>query len=144
TESKQRRCAEEHERIVRPVSQQSERRKNLSFSNQQVREIDRENRRLLNEITRSRKQPRPSSASSVRSTTSVRSDATDRSRRSTASRASSTSTQRHKSSKQTKLYHSTINRINYQRQVERENLKMLKRLQGCKPTPGFAENFTVT
>nr|XP_002129621.1 cilia- and flagella-associated protein 97 [Ciona intestinalis] len=127
----------QHERM-RPNSEQASRRKNMSFSNQQVREIDRENRRLLNEITKStRKQQRPSSASSVRSVSSIKSDTSNRSRQSMVSHASSTSSYRKSNKSPTKLYHSAINRINYQRQIERENLKMLKRLRSCKSTPGL-------
>jgi len=112
-------------------------RKNMSFTNDQVRDIDRENLRLLREITKPGKTSRasrPSSANSMRSTRS------QQSARSHHVRTNTPNTQRRPHSSyqpqpRPKLYHSALNRINEQKRIEQENLKLLKRLQSAKPTP---------
>ncbi|CAK8697531.1 uncharacterized protein LOC143456241 [Clavelina lepadiformis] len=112
-------------------------RKNMSFTNDKVREIDQENQRLLKQITR---QSRPSSASSVRSNASYASNTSLNSKcssRSTSSRLSRMSSGRRPSEKPVKLYHTAINRIQQQRQIERENMQLLKRLNSAKATPGM-------
>nr|CAB3258797.1 UPF0501 protein KIAA1430 [Phallusia mammillata] len=113
-------------------------RKNMSFSNDQVRNIDHENQRLLREITKmNSRRSRPSSASSMRSVSTVKSNASTQSRTSTSSRSSRYSVSRKRDDRPTKLYHSAINRVNYQQQIERENMQLLKRLQAAKPTQGM-------
>ncbi|XP_056441387.1 cilia- and flagella-associated protein 97 [Gadus chalcogrammus] len=86
-------------------------RKNFSFTNDEVRRIDRENQRLLHEL--SRPSPRPNS--------------------STASGRTQTSNPVHPA----RVYHTTLNRQRQQLRIERENLAFLKRLEGVKATPGL-------
>ncbi|XP_056112774.1 cilia- and flagella-associated protein 97 [Rhinichthys klamathensis goyatoka] len=91
-------------------------RKNYSFSNEEVREIDRENQRLLRELSHS-------TASS----------------RSGSSACSKTSSRR-SSAPAIRLYHSTLNRQREQERIQRENLAFLKRLESVKPTPGMTRD----
>lgn len=88
------------------------RRKNYSFSNDEARHIERENHRLLREISRHSPAPRP--GSSARKKT-------------------------HPASKSSfiRLSHSALNRQREQQRIERDNLAFLKRLQTAKPTPGL-------
>uniref|UniRef100_A0A8C5AG60 Cilia- and flagella-associated protein 97 n=1 Tax=Gadus morhua TaxID=8049 RepID=A0A8C5AG60_GADMO len=92
-------------------SRQPGSRKNFSFTNDEVRRIDRENQRLLHEL--SRPSPRPTS--------------------STASGRTQTSNPVHPA----RVYHTTLNRQRQQLRIERENLAFLKRLEGVKATPGL-------
>ncbi|XP_016415560.1 cilia- and flagella-associated protein 97-like isoform X2 [Sinocyclocheilus rhinocerous] len=96
------------------------RRKNYSFTNEEVQEIDRENQRLLCELSRSSAHLR--SGSSARSKTS--------SRRSIAPPV--------------RLYHSTLNRQREQERIQKENLAFLKRLESVKPTPGMTRDEQLT
>ncbi|KAL1282566.1 hypothetical protein QQF64_001369 [Cirrhinus molitorella] len=91
-------------------------RKNYSFTNDKVREIDRENQRLLRELSRSSaRSPRGSSA---------------------CSKVSS-----HRSSAPPiRLYHSALNRQREQERIQKENLAFLKRLESVKPTPGMTRD----
>ncbi|XP_041641356.1 cilia- and flagella-associated protein 97 isoform X2 [Cheilinus undulatus] len=87
-------------------------RKNYSFTNDEVRCIDRENQRLLRELSRLSPGPRPGS---------------------TAGRKSHMTN----SSPLVRLSHSALNRQREQQRIERENLAFLKRLESVKPTPGL-------
>ncbi|XP_016425932.1 cilia- and flagella-associated protein 97-like [Sinocyclocheilus rhinocerous] len=91
-------------------------RKNYSFTNKEVREIDRENQRLLCELSRS----------SARS-------------RSDSSACSKTSSRR-SSAPPIRLYHNTLNRQREQERIQKENLAFLKRLESVKPTPGMTRD----
>lgn len=82
-------------------------RKNYSFSNDEVVRIDRENQRLLRELTR--RNPRSKSAVTAKKP----------------------------SSPPVRLCHSALNRQREQQRIERENLAFLKRLEAVKPTPGM-------
>ncbi|KAJ8262200.1 hypothetical protein GJAV_G00163650 [Gymnothorax javanicus] len=82
-------------------------RKNYSFSNDEVVRIDRENQRLLRELTH--QSPRPKSAVTAKKP----------------------------SSPPVRLCHSALNRQREQQRIERENLAFLKRLEAVKPTPGM-------
>ncbi|XP_056136789.1 cilia- and flagella-associated protein 97 isoform X3 [Lampris incognitus] len=87
-------------------------RKNYSFSNDEVQRIDRENQRLLRQLSRLSHRSRQGSSvgpktHSVNNLPPVR------------------------------LYHTTLNRQREQQRVERENLAFLKRLESVKPTPGM-------
>ncbi|OXB57319.1 hypothetical protein ASZ78_008884 [Callipepla squamata] len=83
-------------------------RKNYSFTNEEVRRIDQENQRLLQELARL--------------------CATPGSRTDMLKKSASPSLQ---------AYHSAINRQKEQRRIEKENLALLKRLTAVKPTPGL-------
>ncbi|XP_021252719.1 cilia- and flagella-associated protein 97 isoform X2 [Numida meleagris] len=83
-------------------------RKNYSFTNEEVRRIDQENHRLLQELARLCAMP------------GGRTD--------TLKKAALPSLQ---------VYHSAINRQKEQRRIEKENLALLKRLTAVKPTPGM-------
>ncbi|XP_049427476.1 cilia- and flagella-associated protein 97 isoform X2 [Epinephelus fuscoguttatus] len=87
-------------------------RKNYSFTNDEVRRIDRENQRLLRELSRHSPGPRPGS--------------TARKKPHVASK-----------SPHNRLSHSALNRQREQQRIERENLAFLKRLESVKPTPGL-------
>ncbi|KAL4640543.1 cilia- and flagella-associated protein 97 [Arapaima gigas] len=92
-------------------------RKNYSFSNEEVRRIDRENQRLLREL--SRPTPRPKSVCG------------------SGSGSVSSSSLRKPGSPPVRLYHSALNRQREQQRIERENLAFLKRLESVKPTAGM-------
>ncbi|KAF0886821.1 cilia- and flagella-associated protein 97 isoform X1 [Crocuta crocuta] len=83
-------------------------RKNYSFTREEVRQIDRENQRLLKELSRQAEK------SGSRSTIPRRSIVHP-----------------------PKLYHSALNRQREQQRIERENLALLKRLESVKPTVGM-------
>lgn len=83
-------------------------RKNYSFTNEEVRQIDRENQRLLKELSRQSAKPRSRSTTLKKSTLPP-----------------------------PKLYHSALNRQKEQQRIERENLAFLKRLEAVKPTAGM-------
>ncbi|XP_065592619.1 cilia- and flagella-associated protein 97 isoform X2 [Cyrtonyx montezumae] len=83
-------------------------RKNYSFSNEEVRRIDQENQRLLQELARLYAMP-----------------------------GSRTDMLRKSASPYLQVYHSAINRQKEQRRIEKENLALLKRLTAVKPTPGL-------
>ncbi|XP_070827639.1 cilia- and flagella-associated protein 97 isoform X2 [Chaetodon trifascialis] len=87
-------------------------RKNYSFTNDQVRSIDRENQRLLQELSRLSPGPRPGSTAGKKT------------------RAAS-------NSPLVRLSHSALNRQREQQRIERENLAFLKRLESVRPTPGL-------
>ncbi|XP_034745930.1 cilia- and flagella-associated protein 97 isoform X3 [Etheostoma cragini] len=87
-------------------------RKNYSFTNAEVRRIDRENQRLLRELSRHSPGPRPGS--------------TARKKNHVANKLPFC-----------RLSHSALNRQREQQRIERENLALLKRLESVKPTPGL-------
>ncbi|XP_029008393.1 cilia- and flagella-associated protein 97 isoform X2 [Betta splendens] len=87
-------------------------RKNYSFSNDEVCRIDRENQRLLRELSRLSPGPRPGSVA-----------------RKKANMANT--------SPSIRISHSALNRQREQQRIERENLAFLKRLESVKPTPGL-------
>lgn len=121
-------------------------RKNMSFSNEQAREIQRENSRLYKELTKrnvsAANRSRPGSSTSMRSRQSVRSNMSSRTSTSAMSNSSRRSTRSAYQLQQSapKPYHSAVNRINLQRQIERENMQILKRLQEAKPTESLQRN----
>ncbi|KAM3623014.1 uncharacterized protein V6R79_006012 [Siganus canaliculatus] len=86
-------------------------RKNYSFSNDEVRAIDRENQRLLRELSRLTPGPRPGSTPGRKTCASI--------------------------TPHFRLSHSALNRQREQQRIERENLAFLKRLESVKPTPGL-------
>ncbi|XP_050003278.1 cilia- and flagella-associated protein 97 isoform X1 [Alexandromys fortis] len=83
-------------------------RKNYSFTREEVRQIDRENQRLLKELSRQAEKPGSKSTIPGRSI-----------------------------GHPPKLYHSALNRQREQQRIERENLALLKRLEAVKPTVGM-------
>ncbi|XP_055449578.1 cilia- and flagella-associated protein 97 [Psammomys obesus] len=83
-------------------------RKNYSFTREELRQIDRENQRLLKELSRHAEKPGNKSTILGRSI-----------------------------SHPPKLYHSALNRQREQQRIERENLALLKRLEAVKPTVGM-------
>ncbi|XP_077965184.1 cilia- and flagella-associated protein 97 isoform X2 [Gasterosteus aculeatus] len=87
-------------------------RKNYSFTNDEVQRIDRENQRLLRELSRQSPGPRPGSKEGKKTPVASK---LPRSR----------------------LSHSALNRQREQQRIERENLAFLKRLESVKPTPGL-------
>uniref|UniRef100_A0A8C5RKH1 Cilia- and flagella-associated protein 97 n=1 Tax=Laticauda laticaudata TaxID=8630 RepID=A0A8C5RKH1_LATLA len=90
-------------------------RKNYSFTNDEVRQIDRENQRLLKELTKHSTKPRNKSASMKKPSGSA-----------------------------PKMYHSAINRQKEQQRIDRENLAFLKRLEAVKPTTGMKRSEQLT
>ncbi|XP_069487609.1 cilia- and flagella-associated protein 97 [Ambystoma mexicanum] len=84
------------------------RSKNYSFTNEEVRHIERENQRLLKELSRQASKPRSKSITPKKS-----------------------------SGPPPKLYHTTINRQREQLRIERDNMALLKRLESIKPTVGM-------
>ncbi|KAM4603419.1 cilia- and flagella-associated protein 97 [Polymixia lowei] len=86
-------------------------RKNYSFSNDEVRRIDRDNQRLLRALSRLSHGPRPGTVVGEAHATN--------------------------NSPTVRLYHSALNRQREQQRIERENLAFLKRLESVKPTPGM-------
>ncbi|XP_047221473.1 cilia- and flagella-associated protein 97 isoform X2 [Girardinichthys multiradiatus] len=90
-------------------------RKNYSFSNDDVRRIDRENQRLLRELSRLSPGPRSEKVASKKTNVSNNSPVIH-------------------------LSHSKLNRQREQRRIERENLAFLKRLESVKPTPGLSRS----
>ncbi|XP_014377175.1 cilia- and flagella-associated protein 97 [Alligator sinensis] len=97
---------EQQKMVIDPPSKGS--RKNYSFTNEEVKQIDRENQRLLKELSRQSAKPRSKSAAMKKSTLPP-----------------------------PKLYHSALNRQKEQQRIERENLALLKRLEAVKPTVGM-------
>uniref|UniRef100_A0ABK0LM98 Cilia- and flagella-associated protein 97 n=2 Tax=Rattus norvegicus TaxID=10116 RepID=A0ABK0LM98_RAT len=83
-------------------------RKNYSFTREEVRQIDRENQRLLKELSRQAEKPGNKSTIPGRSL-----------------------------GHPPKLYHSALNRQREQQRIERENMALLKRLEAVKPTVGM-------
>ncbi|XP_075842829.1 cilia- and flagella-associated protein 97 isoform X4 [Microtus pennsylvanicus] len=83
-------------------------RKNYSFTREEVRQIDRENQRLLKELSRQAEKPGSKNTIPGRSI-----------------------------GHPPKLYHSALNRQREQQRIERENLALLKRLEAVKPTVGM-------
>ncbi|OCT99571.1 cilia- and flagella-associated protein 97 [Xenopus laevis] len=83
-------------------------KKNFSFSNEEVRQIERENQRLLKELSHQAAKPRSKSI-----------------------------TPKKPISAPTRLYHSALNRQKEQQRIERENMALLKRLESVKPTVGM-------
>ncbi|XP_032474461.1 cilia- and flagella-associated protein 97 isoform X3 [Phocoena sinus] len=90
-------------------------RKNYSFTREEVRQIDRENQRLLKELSRQAEKPGSKSTIPRRST-----------------------------GPPPKLYHSALNRQREQQRIERENLALLKRLEAVKPTVGMKRSEQLT
>lgn len=90
----------------------SRHRKNYSFTNDEVQRIDRENQRLLRQLSHVSLGSRPESASG-------------QGRRITSH------------TPQNRLPHSALNRQREQQRIERENLAFLKKLESVKPTPGM-------
>ncbi|XP_002735027.1 uncharacterized protein LOC100376366 [Saccoglossus kowalevskii] len=91
-------------KVLFKKGQQSQNRKNQSFSNDRVREIDGENQRLLGEILRVNQSKAVAKKKSMV----------------------------HREPKL--LSHAALNRARQQRKIERENFELLKRIQGAKPT----------
>ncbi|XP_037554162.1 cilia- and flagella-associated protein 97 [Nematolebias whitei] len=87
-------------------------RKNYSFTNDEVTRIDRENQRLLRELSRLSPAPRWRKAAGQKACMST-------------------------SSPLIHASHSALNRQREQRRIERENLAFLKRLERVKSTPGL-------
>ncbi|KAM5311826.1 cilia- and flagella-associated protein 97 isoform 1-T11 [Glossophaga mutica] len=83
-------------------------RRNYSFTREEVRQIDRENQRLLKELSRQAEKPGSKNVIPRRSISHA-----------------------------PKLYHSAVNRQREQQRIERENLALLKRLEAVKPTVGM-------
>ncbi|XP_019645885.1 PREDICTED: cilia- and flagella-associated protein 97-like [Branchiostoma belcheri] len=106
-------------------------RRNMTFSNDEVRRIELENHRLLNEIIK-KKQKRPMSASSTSSRMSRASTSSVSSTRSRGGRRDGNSSAR--------IYHTALNRMRDQQRIERENLAMLRRLETARPTPGMSRH----
>jgi len=96
------------------------------------KQIQRENDRLLKELTK--QQRRPTSAVSVASGRSVRSNVSTRSAFSTASAMEMRRTVNCKYSPVAKNYHSKINREKEAKRIDQENLALLRRLQSVKPS----------
>ncbi|XP_059857128.1 cilia- and flagella-associated protein 97 [Delphinus delphis] len=90
-------------------------RKNYSFTREEVRRIDRENQRLLKELSRQAEKPGSKSTIPRRST-----------------------------GPPPRLYHSALNRQREQQRIERENLALLKRLEAVKPTVGMKRSEQLT
>ncbi|KAG5285723.1 hypothetical protein AALO_G00006690 [Alosa alosa] len=102
-----------------PSSRQQ--RRNFSFRNDEVWRIDRENQRLLRELSR----PCSRSRSASTSAGSAHTASTCGPRRASGPPAPP------------RLYHSAINRQREQKRIERENLAFLKRLESVKPSKGI-------
>ncbi|KAG7267535.1 hypothetical protein CRUP_005919 [Coryphaenoides rupestris] len=110
----------QHQAGPRPGS-----RKNYSFSDQEVRRIDRENQRLLHALSRpspqqARVQARVRPAGASVSVASGRTQPGDRPALPAA-----------------RLWHSGLNRQREQQRIKRENLAFLKVLVGVKASPGL-------
>ncbi|KAM3938213.1 cilia- and flagella-associated protein 97 [Leptodactylus fuscus] len=86
-------------------------KKNYSFTNEEVRQIDRENQRLLKELSRHAAKSKGKSLTPKKLNTPP-----------------------------TRLYHSALNRQKEQQRIERENLALLKRLESVKPTVGMTRS----
>lgn len=82
-------------------------RRNYSFTREEVRQIDRENQRLLKELSRQAEKPGNKNMMPKRF------------------------------NHPPKLYHSAVNRQKEHQRIERENLALLKRLESVKPTVGM-------
>ncbi|CAN2388668.1 KIAA1430 homologue [Pristimantis euphronides] len=85
--------------------------KNYSFKNEEVRQIDQENQRLLKELSRHATKSKGKSLTPKKLNTTP-----------------------------TRLYHSALNRQKEQQRIERENLAFLKRLESVKPTIGMTRS----
>uniref|UniRef100_A0A3B4AER1 Cilia- and flagella-associated protein 97 n=1 Tax=Periophthalmus magnuspinnatus TaxID=409849 RepID=A0A3B4AER1_9GOBI len=90
----------------------SRHRKNYTFSNDEVKRIDRENQRLLQQLSRCSSGLRPGSAAGQRHCVTS-------------------------SKPPNRVSHSSLNRLREQQRIERDNLAFLKRLESVKPTPGM-------
>ncbi|XP_067352963.1 cilia- and flagella-associated protein 97 isoform X2 [Channa argus] len=90
-------------------------RKNYSFTNDDVRRIDRENQRLLRELSQVSAGTRPGSITRKKTNMTSKSPFI-------------------------RLSHSALNRQREQQRIERENLAFLKRLESVKPTPGLTRS----
>ncbi|KAK7912906.1 hypothetical protein WMY93_013117 [Mugilogobius chulae] len=93
----------------------SKQRKNYSFTNSEVKRIDLENQRLLQQLSRLSSHSRPGSVSGQRPCV-------------TSSRPLN------------RIPHSALNRQRELQRIERDNLAFLKRLQSVKPTPGMTRS----
>nr|XP_033772711.1 cilia- and flagella-associated protein 97-like [Geotrypetes seraphini] len=83
-------------------------KKNYSFTNNEVRQIDRENQRLLKELSKQNSGMRSNSIIPKKLTCPP-----------------------------VRLYHSAVNRLKEQQRIEKDNLALLKRLEAVKPTTGI-------
>ncbi|XP_053559858.1 cilia- and flagella-associated protein 97 [Bombina bombina] len=97
-----------HLDVEQPVTRH---KKNFSFSNEEVRHIDRENQRLLRELSRQAAKPRNKNL-----------------------------TPKKPCNVPTRLYHTALNRQREQQRIERENMALLKRLESVKPTVGMTRS----
>ncbi|XP_076870230.1 cilia- and flagella-associated protein 97 [Brachyhypopomus gauderio] len=100
------------------------RRKNYSFTNEEVRRIERENQRLLRELSRTpqRASPCPRSTGSAPSPTHAAGG------------------RRPMGPPTLRLYHTALNRQREQQRIQRDNLSFLKRLESVKATPGMTRS----
>ncbi|XP_012674366.2 cilia- and flagella-associated protein 97 [Clupea harengus] len=96
-------------------------RRNFSFRNEDVWRIDRENQRLLRELSRPSRRSRSGSASSSHTMPSC-------------------GTRRASGPPPPLQYHSAVNRQREQKRIERENLALLKRLESVKPSKGITRS----
>jgi len=107
-----------------------------SFTADRQREIQKENERLLRELTK-QKSRRPMSAVSA---TSVRSTHSSRSHMSGISAASAIEFRKTASCRQAPIarnYHSRINRTKEAKRIDEENLALLRRLQNVRASPAI-------
>ncbi|XP_029621774.1 cilia- and flagella-associated protein 97-like isoform X2 [Salmo trutta] len=96
-------------------------RKNYSFSIDEVRQTDRENQRLLRQLSLPSTHSRPGSTGGTSTTSSSR-------RRANGGGGSPPPV---------RLYHSALNRQHEQQRIEKENLAFLRRLESVRPTRGM-------
>ncbi|KAL2098078.1 hypothetical protein ACEWY4_007285 [Coilia grayii] len=119
------RAAREHSSVGAGSAQsdvpRGQHRRNYTFRDDEVWRIDRENQRLLREL--SRPSSRPRSGNDTNSAYSV----------------SSCSSRRYSGPPPHRLYHSATNRQREQKRIERENLALLKRIETVKPSISRAE-----
>jgi len=107
-----------------------------SFTTERQREIQKENERLLRELTK-QKSRRPMSAVSA---TSIRSTASSRSQMSGISAASAIEFRKSANCRQSPIarnYHSRINRTKEAKRIDEENLALLRRLQNVRASPAI-------
>uniref|UniRef100_A0A4W4DUX4 Cilia- and flagella-associated protein 97 n=1 Tax=Electrophorus electricus TaxID=8005 RepID=A0A4W4DUX4_ELEEL len=106
----------ENASVTSSCGRRRRRRKNYSFTDEEVRRIERENQRLLRELSRT--PPRTCSAGS----------------------ALVLGGRRPAGPPTLRLYHTALNRQREQQRIQRENLAFLKRLESVKPTPGMTRS----
>lgn len=110
-------------------------RKSSFSTRERQREIQKENERLLRELTKQRK--RPNSAVSVASVRSNMSRQSNMSGLSAASTVESRRTQNCRASPIARNYHSKINRTKEAKRIDEENLALLRRLQNVRASPSI-------